>query len=344
MSWTVTVAPPGTLGWPLTVSTTMTEISVRSAEADPPTSGSDGSLSLGQVALPGGTGWVFEPKWDGYRASVTVTLDRLRIESRRGTNLTALFPEVARGAEAELSDLVVLDAELVIFQDGRLSFDSLQERMARGSKAARQLATTAPASLMVFDMLSLDSADLRRLPWAERRGRLEQLGADWQPPIQITPYTDDRATAAEWMDSLAPMGIEGIVAKRSTARYGTAGAWAKVKYRETLEGVVGAVVGPLARPEALIIGTIIDNELRVLGRTPALTAAQAAEVGQLLRPPAGDHPWPTTLAAGHYGGDPVVITHAEPAVIVEVSADAAQQGGRRRHPLRLIRVRYDTGP
>lgn len=58
---------------------------------------------------------MFEPKWDGYRASVTVTLDRLRIESRRGTNLTALFPEVARGAEAELSDLVVLDAELVIF-------------------------------------------------------------------------------------------------------------------------------------------------------------------------------------------------------------------------------------
>jgi hypothetical protein len=95
------------------------------------------------------------------------------------------------------------------------------------------------------------------------------------------------------MASLASMGMEGIVSKRRSSRYGSPGGWTKTKFRETLEGFIGAVIGPLDRPEALIVGTITDTgNLVVLGRTTPLSPAQAADLGVLLRPPVQPHPWP----------------------------------------------------
>ena len=106
--------------------------------------------------------------------------------------------------------------------------------------------------------------------------------------------------------------------------------------------MIGAVIGPLDRPEALIVGTVTDaGELIVLGRTTALSPAQAADLGALLQPPDEAHPWPTVMGAGHFGGDPVAVTLARPEVVVEVSADPALQAGRRRHPLRFVRIRRD---
>ena len=138
------------------------------------------------------------------------------------------------------------------------------------------------------------------------------------------------------------MGIEGIVSKRRSSRYGSRGGWTKTKFRETLEGVIGAVIGALDRPKALIVGTLTDSgDLVVLGRTTALTPAQAADLGALLQPPDEPHPWPASIGAGHFGGDPVTITHVKPDIVVEVSADPALQAGRRRHPLRYLRTRHD---
>jgi ATP-dependent DNA ligase len=132
------------------------------------------------------------------------------------------------------------------------------------------------------------------------------------------------------------------VAKRRSSRYGSQGSWTKTKFRETLQGVIGAVIGPLDHPEALIVATAaVTGELIVLGRTTALTPEQAADLGALLQPPDQPHPWPTVIASGHFGGDPVSITHAKPNVVVEVSADPALQAGRRRHPLRYLRIRHD---
>jgi ATP-dependent DNA ligase len=230
-----------------------------------------------------------------------------------------------------------------VLQGGRLSFDALQHRMAGRSKQAARLAAAQPASLVVFDVLLDRAQDVRALTWEERRGRLESLAAGWRPPLQVTPYTTDEATAAEWMESLASMGIEGIVSKRLSSRYGARGAWSKSKFRESLEGVIGATIGPLSRPDALIIGRRTETgDLVVLGRTTTLTFTQSAEVGSLLRPPSGSHPWPGTMGAGHFGGEPVAITHAEPVVVAEVSADPAEQAGRRRHPLRFLRLRQDN--
>lgn len=291
--------------------------------------------------LPRGDGWSYEPKWDGYRARLTVTAGGVELLSRRDTDLTGLFPDVARPAAEQVPDGTVLDAELVVFVDGRLSFDALQQRMAAGPGRAARSARARPASLVIFDVLRHRDEDVTGLSWRERRMIIDDLAEGWRPPLQLTPYTTDRSEAIEWMAALAPMGIEGIVAKRLNTRYHRGADWIKVRHRETLAGPIGAVIGPIAAPEALIIGrTDGDGELKILGRTSALTPDQSTTVGALLRSPAASHPWPEMIGSGHFGS-PVAITRVEPEVIAEVSADTAEMGGRRRHALRFIRLRLD---
>jgi len=293
------------------------------------------------ATLPLGEAWVYEPKWDGYRAAA-MRVGEVQIVSRRGTDLTEVFPDLAAALRDSVPDRTLLDTEVVVYRDGRLSFDALQQRMSHGAHQAARLARAEPASLIVFDIMLDAAEDLRPLSWDQRRDHLEAVGSSWRPPLQITPYTTDRATAIDWMASLAPMGIEGIVAKRRSSRYGSHGSWTKTKFRETLQGVIGAVIGALDRPDALIIGTLTQTgDLIVLGRTTALSPAQAADLGARLQPPDEPHPWPTVIAASHFGADPVTITHAKPDIVVEVSADPALQAGRRRHPLRYLRTRHD---
>lgn len=293
-------------------------------------------------SLPHGAGWIFEPKWDGYRVRLAVSGRGVELESRRGTNLTGLFPDVARSATVQLPAGTVLDGELVIFVDGRLSFDALQHRMAAGARRATNLARVRPGSLVVFDILKTDGRNVTQHPWHARRTLLEDLAQPWRPPLQLTPFTDDRDEAVEWMQALAPMGIEGVVAKRATSRYTRGAEWLKIRFRQTLVGVIGAVIGPITAPEALILGQVDDAAgLTILGRTSALSPAQTSAVAGHLRAPVGTHPWPKTINSDQFGGRPVSLTRVEPEVIAEVSADTAQMGGRRRHALRFIRLRLD---
>lgn len=159
--------------------------------------------------LPHGAAFAHEPKWDGYRAAV-LHLGQVQITSRRGTDLTEVFPDLVAAVVDQVPDNTLLDTELVVMRDGRLSFDALQHRMAGRTRQAARLASASPASLVIFDLMLDRGEDVRALSWTDRRHRLDSQAADWRPPLQITPYTTDRATAAEWMESLAPMGIEGI--------------------------------------------------------------------------------------------------------------------------------------
>lgn len=294
------------------------------------------------AVLPRGPDWIFEPKWDGYRVRLTFSGRGVEFQSRRGTNLNELFPDIVRSATVQLPTGTTLDGELVAFVDGRLSFDALQQRMAAGAQRAADLARVEPASLVVFDVLQIDSQDTTQRSWRDRRTVLEALAQQWRPPLQLTPFTDDRDEALEWMQALAPMGIEGVVGKRATGRYTRNAEWLKIRFRETLVGVIGAVVGPISAPEALIIGQVDDTgSLTVLGRTSALSPVQARAIAAHLRAPVGGHPWPETISSGQFGGRSVALTRVEPEIIAEVSADTAQMGDRRRHALRFIRLRLD---
>lgn len=298
----------------------------------------------GRQALPGGC--VYELKWDGYRLVVVRDHSTTRLWSRQGKDLTERFPDVAAAAHDALPPGTVVDGEVVIWDGARLSFDLLQRRLATGAGRVPRLAKDHPASYVAFDLLAADGRDLRDRPWTQRRRRLEEV-ARWEPPLQLSPTTEDVEVATGWMADYRPAGIEGLVAKGRTTRYapGQRG-WLKVKSRETVEVVVGAVTGSLTRPQSVVAGLYRADELVVVGRSVPLTAAQSRSLGAVLLPAGPDHPWPDTISSSRFGGSGsrTSLSKAAPTVVAEVSADSALQAGVWRHPLRFVRHRPDLDP
>ncbi len=301
----------------------------------------------GPSALPGGCR--YEPKWDGYRAVVVVDAGSARLYSRRGTDMSAQFPEVVAAATEQIAPGTVLDGELVIWSGGRLDFEALQRRMTRGPRAAEAVARELPASLVLFDLLAVDGQDVRGGPFDGRRAMLEELATGWRPPLNLSPVTDDVDAAAEWFEAYAVAGVEGLVVKGGAHPYrGGERVWVKVKHRRTLDVVCGAVIGSRSAPQQVVAGLSIDGELRIVGRTGPLTAAARRALAPWLVAPAGAHPWPEQVSPGALGqwgagrsSGPVTLTLVEP-IVVEVSADVAWSGHSFRHSLRFLRARPDA--
>ncbi|WP_125778373.1 ATP-dependent DNA ligase [Antribacter gilvus] len=296
-------------------------------------------------ALPGGCR--YEPKWDGFRAVVTREDAGATLRSRRGTDLSATFPEITAAAVAQLAPGAALDGELVVWTAGRLDFEALQERMGRGPRTAAAASRSRPASLAVFDLLAVDGRDLRPLPFDERRALLEQLAASWSPPLNLSPVTASRDVAVTWFETYAAAGIEGLVVKGGAQRY-TAGerAWLKVKRRTTLDVIAGAVIGSREAPQQVVAGLPVDGRLRIVGRTGPLSPGARVGLARWLTAPIGEHPWPAVVPPGAFGrfnaqNGPVVLTLVEP-IVVEVSADAAWNGRGFRHLLRFVRVQPEA--
>src|SRR3954447_23515632 len=245
-------------------------------------------------ALPGGV--LYEQKWDGYRL-VGFSTPRPFLQSRRGADLTGAFPEIA-AAVATLGDVVV-DGELVIWGDGGLDFPALLQRMASKGASARRLAAARPANFVVFDVLAADGTDLRGQRLRVRRRRLEDLLADAQPPLMLSPATTDREQAQQWLNeyAAAQVGIEGIVAKGLAQRYRGGGRdWLKYRYRDTVDVIIGAVTGSLTSPERLILGLYRDGALHIVGGTSALPDGQQ----RLLAPFARTSHSRSPVARGHW--------------------------------------------
>jgi ATP-dependent DNA ligase len=286
----------------------------------------------------------YELKWDGYRMAVVRGTTAARLWSRRGTDLTGAFPDLAAAAEFHLQPGTVLDGEAVIWADGRLSFDHLHQRLVR--RASRGALPGPPASYVAFDVLALDGDDQRNDTYRARRARLEQLAARWAPPLQLCPSTANRDEALTWASDYRATGIEGLVIKPAASRYTASRSdWIKVKNRESREVIVGAVTGPITAPTAVIAGLIRDGQLIVAGRTNALTAAQSRELAALLVPASDDHPWPDEIGSGVFGQrQHIPITKVQPQLVLEVAAEPATSAGRFRHSLRYLRVRADLDP
>jgi len=227
-------------------------------------------------------------------------------------------------------------------RDG-LDFGALHQRLTSTKVRAAELAVAAPATFMAFDVLALDDTDVRPRPLGERRVLLEALMADVRPPLQLTPQTGQLAAAEQWMRdyALAPVGVEGIVAKGMGDPYmPNQRGWVKVKIRDTADALVGAVVGTIERPQRLVLGRLVEGQLRIVGSTGDLRAVQQAEVAALLVL-AQEHPWPTKLMLGWGTRERTPIVRVEPLVTVEVLADHAVDAGRWRHTTRFLRTRPD---
>ena len=295
--------------------------------------------------LPGGCR--YEPKWDGFRLVVVRDGGTTRLWSRQGRDLTAGFPDIATAAAAQLPAGTVVDGEVVVWNGARLDFALLQQRLVTAAGRIAPLARAHPASYVAFDLLAAAGDDQRGRPLRERRAALEALAGRWRPPLQLSPVTDDPAEARRWARDYRAAGVEGLVVKGASGRYSPGRRdWLKVKSWESTEVVVGGVIGPLERPGQLVVGRYRDGELVVVGRSTPLLPRQAAELAAALTPAGPGHPWPDRIGTGRFGGGrlSVALTRVEPALVVEVSADAALTAGVFRHPLRYLRQRPDLRP
>src|SRR5512144_3411168 len=130
-------------------------------------------LAKASDGLPTGDGWLYEPKWDGFRALVFRDGDEVFTQSRDLKPLDRYFPELAEPLRASLPERCVLDGEVVIARDGTLDFEALLLRIHPAESRVRMLAEASPASFVAWDLLALDDEDLRQVPQGERRARLE---------------------------------------------------------------------------------------------------------------------------------------------------------------------------
>src|SRR5262245_49761769 len=165
-------------------------------------------LSAAAEALPGGAGWQFEPKWDGFRTLVFKDGDECLLQSRDSKPMNRYFPELEAPMRAQLPPRCVLDGEIVIAGPKGLDFDALLIRIHPAASRVALLATQTPASFVAWDLLALDDEDLRGIPFAARRARLEEALARVQPPLHVTPATRDRTVAEDWFQRFEGAGFD----------------------------------------------------------------------------------------------------------------------------------------
>jgi ATP-dependent DNA ligase len=259
-------------------------------------------LAKASDGLPPDDGsWLFEPKWDGFRALVFRDGDEVYTQSRDLKPLDRYFPELAGPLKAALPERCVLDGEVVIARDGALQFESLLLRIHPAASRVKLLAEESPASFVAWDLLALGDEDMRSVPQAERRARLESVLADAEAPIHLTPATRDRTMAADWFDRFEGAGLDGVVAKKLDAPYQPGKrAMLKVKHQRTADCVVAGFRwhknGPGTHVGSLLLGLFDDaGTLHHVGVTSTFTWDRRAEVAAELAPlregAMDDHPW-----------------------------------------------------
>src|SRR5688572_27154618 len=169
--------------------------------------------------LPQGAGWIFEPKWDGFRALVFRDGEEVYLQSRDLKPLARYYPELLAPLRAGLPPRCVLDGEIVIARDGALDFEALQLRLHPAASRVETLARAMPASIVFFDALCAGERDLRATPFEERRALLERMLSGARPPLHLTPATRDPAVAADWFERFEGAGLDGVIAKEAAGLY-----------------------------------------------------------------------------------------------------------------------------
>ncbi|HEX4354466.1 MAG TPA: hypothetical protein VHZ95_16160, partial [Polyangiales bacterium] len=175
-------------------------------------------LAKSVETVPSGP-YLYEPKWDGFRALIFRNGDDVYMQSRDLRPLDRYFPELHDALKSSLPPNCVLDGEVVIATERGLEFELLQLRLHPAASRVAKLAAEHPSAFVAFDALALDGEDLRAIPQAARRERLERALADCKPPVHLTPMTRDAATAKEWLARFEGAGLDGVIAKPEASAY-----------------------------------------------------------------------------------------------------------------------------
>ena len=311
--------------------------------------------------LPQGE-YLYEPKWDGFRALVFRGDDELFIQSRDSRPLDRYFPELHDALLAALPKGCVLDGEIVIATAKGLDFDALQLRLHPAESRVAKLAKATPSSFVAFDALAVGGRNLMAAAQAERRTALEKLLAKAAQPLHLTPMTKDRDQAEHWLKHFEGAGLDGVIAKPASLTYQPGRrAMIKVKHARTAECVVAGFRWYKSGPDAvgsLLLGLYDDaGVLQHVGVTSsfpmATRKALVNELAPLRKDAMREHPWrdwaeadSSRMPGGHSRWSAGKDLSWEPLRIervCEVKYDHLQ-GDRFRHAAIFLRWRPDKRP
>lgn len=315
--------------------------------------------------LPVAGEWIFEPKWDGFRALVFRDGEEILIQSRDKKPLNRYFPELLEPLRSQLRARCVLDGEIVVARNGALDFDALQLRIHPAESRVKLLSQETPSSIVLFDILSEGERDLRTLPFQERRRILESLLSSAASPIHLTPATREFTVAADWFSRFEGAGLDGVIAKPISGTYeSNKRAMIKIKHERDCDCVVAGFRWHKKGEGAvgsLLLG-LFDNAgaLQHVGVCSSFTDKKRIELIKYLAPYREDallnHPWkewavqelangrriPGAQSRWSHGKD-MSWQPLRPELVVQVAYDH-MQGSRFRHIAQFRRWRMDKKP
>ena len=325
------------------------------------------SRRIGEI--PQGQTWIFEPKWDGFRALVFRDGDEILIQSRDEKSLNRYFPELLEPLRAQLPARCVLDGEIVVAQNGRLDFEALQLRIHPAASRVKLLSRESPASIVFFDLLCEGDRDLRREPFKSRRQALESLLSAAAPPIHLTPATYESSIASDWFSRFEGAGLDGVMAKPISGAYESdKRVMLKIKHERDCDCVVAGFRwhknGEHTDVGSLLLGLFDDSgALQHVGVCASFTQKKRCELAEFLAPYRSNalvnHPWKDWAEHGSATGEAsqrmpggqsrwsqgkdLSWEPLRPELVVEVAYEH-MQGPRFRHTAHFRRWRIDKKP
>jgi ATP-dependent DNA ligase len=313
--------------------------------------------------IPTGEHWIFEPKWDGFRAVVFRDGNEILIQSRDGKSLNRYFPDLIEPLLAQLPQRCILDGEIVIASPDGLDFDALQLRIHPAASRVKLLSEQTPASIVFFDLLYLEKQNLMEETFGHRRRAMEKLLSSAIPPLHLTPATVEREVAADWFRRFEGAGLDGVMAKSNSSKYEPdKRTMLKVKHERDCDCVLagfrwhkngeGSAIG------SLLLGLFDDSGvLQHVGVCASFTLAKRRELVEYLAPyrenASAGHPWKHGAMDGDQRmpggqsrwsqGKDLSWELLRPELVVEVAYEH-MQGDRFRHMAQFRRWRLDKKP
>ncbi len=305
--------------------------------------------------IPRGAGWLYEPKWDGFRCIAFRDGDEVLLRSKSGQPFERYFPEIVARLRALESPHFVLDGELVVPAGETLSFDDLLQRIHPAATRVAKLSRESPARYLIFDLLlGEDGEALLEQPLAERRAALERFASRHLPSgdagLRLSPATQDPAQVDAWLAGTGG-ALDGIVAKRLDAPYGPGRRDAMVKVK-TIRSADCVVAGYRPNDEGDAVGSLLlglydeNGDLDYVGFTSGFSALEKRELFARFAPlraaasftgrtPGGPSRWNR--------GKSTAWQPLRPELVLEVAFDQVT-AGRFRHGTRPLRWRPDKAP
>ncbi len=303
--------------------------------------------------IPLGPEWEYEPKWDGFRCLAFRSGDRVELQSKSGQPLTRYFPELAAALLALRARQFVLDGEVIVPVNGRLSFDDLLQRIHPAASRVEKLSHTHPAQMVVFDLL-VDDQGTSLVSWEleKRRQALVAFHSRYlagNKTIELSKATRDAKVAEDWMESMRGQ-LDGIVAKRIDQPYMSGErAMLKIKTIRSADCVVGGFRYASGKKVAgsLLLGLYDESGfLNHVGFTSSMRSAERPAITRKLeglmgppgftgKAPGGPSRWSTDRSAEWES--------LKSELVVEVQYDHFT-GERFRHGTKLLRWRPDKAP